>query len=105
MCGLFRVEFWKDIAADLLRLVGGAVSTGFIAAVLVAVLVLLLGVLPWQDALANPPAFATEWWFRPAMVLAAYAIMAGAAVWNRWKVGKRRLTYANATHPSRSPIP
>jgi len=88
MCGLFRVEFWKDIAADLLRLVGGAVSTGFIAAVLVAVLVLLLGVLPWQDALVNPPAFATEWWFRPAMVLAAYAIMAGAAVWNRWKVGK-----------------
>src|SRR5436190_9914839 len=88
MCGLFRVEFWKDIAADLLRLVGGAVSTGFIAAVLVAVLVLLLGVLPWQDALVNPPAFATEWWFRPAMVLAAYAIMTGAAVWNRWKVGK-----------------
>jgi len=40
---------------------------------------LLLGVLPWQDALANPPAFATEWWFRPAMVLAAYAIVAGAA--------------------------
>ena len=80
----------EDIAADLLRLVGGAVSTGFIAAVLVAVLVLLLGVLPWQDALVNPPAFATEWWFRPAMVLAAYAIMAGAAVWNRWKVGKDR---------------
>jgi len=28
MCGLFRVEFWKDIAADLLRLVGGPSARG-----------------------------------------------------------------------------
>jgi hypothetical protein len=58
------------------------------AAIFVAVFVSLLGVLPWQDALVNPPAFAAEWWFRPAMVLAAYAIVIGAAVWNRWKIQK-----------------
>ena len=80
--------FRKHIAADLLQLVGGAVTKGFIAAVFVAVLVALLGVLPWQDALDDPPALATEWWLKPAMVLAAYAIAAAAAVWNRWKVKK-----------------
>jgi hypothetical protein len=80
------VGFWKHIGADLLRLVGGAVTRGFITAISVAVLVMLIGVLPWQDAIENPPALATEWWFRPAMVLAAYAMVIGAAVWNRWKV-------------------
>jgi hypothetical protein len=45
-----------------------------------------VGVLPWQDAIENPPAIATEWWFRSTMVLVAYAIVAAAAVWNRWKV-------------------
>jgi hypothetical protein len=82
------VELWSDIAADLLRLIGGAVTKAFIAAALVAGFVLLLGVLPWQDALANLPASTTEWWFRPALVLAAYAILIGAAVWNRRKVEK-----------------
>jgi len=85
---LIIVELWRDIAADLLRLIGGAVTKAFIAAALVAGFVLLLGVLPWQDALVNPSAFATEWWVRPALVLAAYAIVIGAAVWNRCKVGK-----------------
>jgi hypothetical protein len=36
----------KDIAADLLWLIGGAVTKMFIAVALVAVFVLLLGVLP-----------------------------------------------------------
>jgi hypothetical protein len=80
------VELWRDIGADLLRLIGGVVTKGFMAAALVAGFVLLLGVLPWQDALENLPAPTTEWWFRPALVLAAYAILIGAAAWNRRKV-------------------
>jgi hypothetical protein len=81
------VGLWRDIGADLLQ-VGGAITKGFMAAALVAVFILLLGVLPWQDALENLPDSTTEWWFRPAMVLTAYAIVIGAAVWNRWKVTK-----------------
>ena len=68
--------------------IGGSVTRGFVAAISVAVFIALIGVLPWQDAIENRPAIATEWWFRPAMVLAAYAIVAAAAVWNRWKVKK-----------------
>jgi hypothetical protein len=82
------VGFWKLIAADALQLIGGAVTKGFRAAVFVAVLVLLLGILPWQAALANPPALIAAWWCKPAIVLAAYAILIGAALWNRWKVEK-----------------
>jgi hypothetical protein len=82
------VGFWKLIAADALQLIGGTVTKGFRAAVFVAVLVLLLGILPWQAALANPPVLITAWWCKPAIVLAAYAILIGAAVWNRWKVEK-----------------
>ena len=80
--------FWNLIATDTLQLIGGAVTKGFRAAVFVGVLVLLLGILPWQAALANPPALIAAWWFKPAIVLAAYAIVIGAAVWNRWKVKK-----------------
>src|SRR4029450_13534484 len=61
------VELWRDIGADLVRLIGGALTKGFMAATLVAGFVLLLGVLPWQDALADLPASTTEWWFRPAL--------------------------------------
>src|SRR5437762_96310 len=40
---LARSGTWKHIGADLLRLVGGAVTRGFIAAISVAVLVMLIG--------------------------------------------------------------
>ena len=93
--------FWKHIAADLLQLVGGAVTKGFIAAGFVAVFVSLLGVLPWQDPVAT--ALVTEWWFRPATVLIAYTILIGAAVWNRWKVKKDALPCQKPPH--RFPLP
>src|SRR5262245_26797755 len=40
---------------------------------------------------------ATEWWFAPTMVLTAYAIVAAAGVWDRWKVkGATRLCRSDA---------
>lgn len=79
------------MTSDFLQLIGGAVTKEFRAGIFVAGFVLLLGLLPWQEVLGrfvDLPPVVTEWWFSTAMVLTSYAIVFGAAVWNRSKVKK-----------------